>query len=549
MMTLVAFLLLFFNFLRECNRDNSVFDAHFDLPDRIRHSIGYHLKWLEPSAVVSIGLMILARDSRSENIYGGVGVFGFILLSVFLAIFVYRAVWQHRHEFTAVLAPDSFFGRNKEIIVAVLIGLPVFGVILAAVGYFDTATELMRRILLSTQLFIFTYIVYGVIRRTINVMQRRVALRQAIERREKLVQARKDREDVQDPGQQPLPQIDYEQIDVETLSRQTAQLLYTLVAIGFAVLMWIVWRDLLPALAVFDDIKIWGDDDVVITLWDLMQSGIILIFTVIAGKNLPGFLEIFLLNRTSLEAGTKYAIRTILGYVIIVLGILLAFDKLGTEWSQLQWIVAALGVGIGFGLQEIIANFISGLIILFERPVRVGDYISIGDQSGTVGRIQIRATTLTDLDNREILIPNKELITGRVMNWTLSNATTRLIVPVGIAYGSDTDEARDIMLDVLSKNQNVLSQPEPQVLFIGFGDSSLDFELRVFLKSFEERWPVRHALHTDINKALEKAGISIPFPQHDLNIVSQVGVAAPKLKGKTKTAKKKTKPKTTRKLS
>jgi len=128
---------------------------------------------------------------------------------------------------------------------------------------------------------------------------------------------------------------------------------------------------------------------------------------------------------------------------------LVGFDKLGLQWSQLKWIVTGLSVGIGLGLQKIIANFVSGLIILFERPVRIGDYVTIGEQSGTVSKIQIRATTLADLDNREILIPNEALISERVTNWTLSNSVTRLTVPVGIAYGSDTDKARDLMMEAL----------------------------------------------------------------------------------------------------
>ena len=256
-------------------------------------------------------------------------------------------------------------------------------------------------------------------------------------------------------------------------------------------------------------------------LWNLIQSVVIFILTCIAAKNLPGFLEVFVLTRSSVNAGTRYAIRTILGYVIIALGVVIAFDRLGLQWSQLRWIVTGLSVGIGFGLQKIIANFISGLIILFERPIRLGDYVTIGEQSGTVSRIQIRATTLSDLDNREILIPNEALISERVTNWTLSNSVTRMILPVGIAYGSDTDKARDIMLAVLKANPKVLNTPAPNVLFTGFGDSSLDFQMRVFLNNFEDRWPVTHVIHTEINKALEAEGISIPFPQTDVNIIAQ----------------------------
>jgi len=199
--------------------------------------------------------------------------------------------------------------------------------------------------------------------------------------------------------------------------------------------------------------------------------------------------------------------------------------------------VTGLSVGIGFGLQKIIANFISGLIILFERPIRIGDYVTIGDQSGTVSRIKIRATTLKDLDNREILIPNEALISERVMNWTLSSSITRLIVPVGIAYGSDTDAAREIMLEAVKDLPKVLKTPAANVLFMGFGESSLDFEIRVYLNNFDDRVPMTHVVHTEVNKALEAAGISIPFPQRDLNIVSEVASPASRPKSPAKPKK------------
>jgi potassium efflux system protein len=199
----------------------------------------------------------------------------------------------------------------------------------------------------------------------------------------------------------------------------------------------------------------------------------------------------------------------------------MGINRMGFEWSQVKFIAAGLSLGVGLGLQKIVANFVSGLIILFERPIRIGDYVTIGDQSGTVSRIKIRATTLSDLDNREILIPNEALISERVTNWTLSNSITRLIVPVGIAYGSDTDKARDIILERVKSLPKVLETPPAQVLFMGFGDSSLDFQVRVFLRNFDDRVPMTHTIHTEVNKALEKAGISIPFPQVDLNVVSQ----------------------------
>jgi len=291
------------------------------------------------------------------------------------------------------------------------------------------------------------------------------------------------------------------------LTRQSSKLLQTIILLAFAGLLWMIWSSLIPALSIFDGFEVWsyrnGVDannnpiDVAVSLWDLLQALVIFGLTIIAARNLPGFLEIFVLNRMGVDAGTRYAVTTVLGYIIIGLGVIM------------------------IGLQKIIANFISGLIILFERPIRIGDYVTIGNQSGTVSRIQIRATTLKDLDNLEILIPNEALISERVTNWTLSSSVTRLVVNVGIAYGSDTERAQEIMLDAVKNLPKVLSSPSPVVLFMGFGDSSLDFQIRVFLNSFDDRVPMTHVIHTEINKALEAAGISIPFPQRDLHIVGQ----------------------------
>ena len=378
-----------------------------------------------------------------------------------------------------------------------------------------------------------TYVAYGAILRAIVVAQRQLKYRQALERREAELKARREKEIAEERGEDvpPPPPVNTEDIDVMTLTRQSSKLLQTLVLLIFAVLFWMIWSPLLPALSIFDGFEVWTyttgalDENnipiqIAVSLWDVLRSIVILIFTFIAARNLPGFLEIFVLNRMGVEAGTRYAVTTILGYIIIAAGIIIGFNQLGLQWSQLRWIATGLSVGIGFGLQKIIANFISGLIILFERPIRIGDYVTIGDQSGTVSRIQIRATTLKDLDNLEILIPNEALISERVTNWTLSSSITRLIVPVGIAYGSDTDSAREIMLDAVRDLPKVLNTPAPNVLFTGFGDSSLNFEVRVFLNTFDDRVPMTHVVLTEINKALATADIVIPFPQRDLNITS-----------------------------
>ena len=518
------------------DRDKSLFEAHYKLPEGFRGSVNTHLRWFIPVAGVSIGLIALTEASADSNIYEGFSLFSFVVLAIALSYFAFKVLWSQRKTLSLNFGEGSFFKKYRGPLMFTLVGLPLIAALLSLFGYYDTASELLGRVLISAWLFLLTYVLHGLIKRTILVAQRQIAFTQAVEKRDAAAKARAQQLEAEERGEEimPPPPLDTADIDVKAMTRQSSQLLNTLIVLGFATLMWILWSDLLPALSVFNEVNIGNyttqimdeaggmrDVEVPITLWTLIQAVVILALTFIAAKNLPGFLEIFVLNRAGVDAGTRYAVKTILGYVIVAVGIIIGFDRLGLQWSQLRWIVTGLSVGIGFGLQKIIANFISGLIILFERPVRIGDYVTIGDQSGTVSRIKIRATTLMDLDNREILIPNEALISEKVTNWTLSNAVTRLTIPVGIAYGSDTDQARDLMLEALKSNNKILETPAPQVLFVGFGDSSLDFELRVFLKGFDDRFPVTHMIHTDINKALEKAGISIPFPQRDLNIVSQ----------------------------
>jgi potassium efflux system protein len=192
----------------------------------------------------------------------------------------------------------------------------------------------------------------------------------------------------------------------------------------------------------------------------------------------------------------------------------------GWKWSQIQWLVAALSVGLGFGLQEIVANFVSGLVILFERPVRVGDTVTVGELTGTVSRVRIRATTITDWDRKEIIVPNKSFITEQVINWTLSDPITRIVIPVGISYGSDVQLAHRVMEETLLAMPLVLDDPPPKVYFVGFGESSLNFRLNVYSRELADRLPLTHAVHEQLLGALRKNGIEIPFPQRDLHVRS-----------------------------
>jgi potassium efflux system protein len=193
---------------------------------------------------------------------------------------------------------------------------------------------------------------------------------------------------------------------------------------------------------------------------------------------------------------------------------------LGGNWSRIQWLVAAMGVGLGFGLQEIFANFVSGLIILFERPIRIGDTVTVADVTGVVTRVQARATTVTDFDRKEVVIPNKTVITERVVNWTLSDPITRVVLKVGVAYGSDTAVTCESILKAVRSVPCVLADPAPSVFFLSFGDSSLDFQARFFVDGVDQRIRATHDVLTAIERELRQAGIEIPFPQRDVHLKS-----------------------------
>jgi potassium efflux system protein len=227
----------------------------------------------------------------------------------------------------------------------------------------------------------------------------------------------------------------------------------------------------------------------------------------VAVRDVGALLDIVLLRRITIQADATYAIKVMARYALATIGILLASGVLGIGWNDVQWLVAALSVGLGFGLQEIFANFVSGIIILVERPIRIGDVVSVSDVTGTVTRIRARATTITDFDNKEVLIPNKSFITDRVVNWTLSNQTTRLLLKVGVPSGADMALAQRVMLDTVHGHPDVLREPAPSAFIVAFGDSMLDFEIRAFVGSLDRRSRVQHEISLALDAALRGQGI------------------------------------------
>ena len=250
----------------------------------------------------------------------------------------------------------------------------------------------------------------------------------------------------------------------------------------------------------------------------LLTSAGILYGSFLISRILQKLLMDEVLVRRRVERGVRVSIGRLVHYVLIFAGFSLALLTLGFEFTKLTILLSALGVGIGFGLQSIVNNFISGLILLFERPVRVGDIIELGGKWAEIKRIGLRATTVRSFDQADIIIPNADLVTNQVTNWTLSNRQVRIIIPVGVAYGSDVPLVMETLMACAKANSKVAQTYAPQVLFLGFGESSLDFELRVWILDADDRLVARSELHQEIDRSFRKAGIVIAFPQRDVHL-------------------------------
>lgn len=227
------------------------------------------------------------------------------------------------------------------------------------------------------------------------------------------------------------------------------------------------------------------------------------------------------LASAGVDPSLRVTIATLFTYVSIAIAILFGLSVAGFDMSNLALVAGGLGVGIGFGLQNIVSNFVSGIILLFERPIRAGDYINIGGNEGYVRRIRVRATEIETLNHQHVVIPNSQFITEPVMNWSLHDPYVRVVIPVGVAYGSDTELVRRLLLEVAEEHELVLTggfggAPRPVVHFVSFGDSSLDFQLKCYIRHVEQRHQVISDLHFAIDRKFREHDVTIPFPQRDL---------------------------------
>lgn len=429
----------------------------------------------------------------SEDVVGIILLMGCLLSLTWLMA---RLVF-HRYSFenTSLL---------RRLIGLVVVLLPFFFTVALVSGYYYTALKLSERLINTLSLVLIWILLEAMIVRGLALAARRLAWQRAQDARQNQP---KD-------GVEGEVATDDMLLDISQINDQSLRLARLVLLGVFVVSLYWVWSDLLSLFTYLDNVTLYENISSVgaivpISLRDVLDAGAIIVIAIMLARNLPGLLEVLFLSRLKLAQGTAYATTTLLSYTISATGFVATLSVLGVSWDKLQWLVAALSVGLGFGLQEIFANFVSGLIILFERPVRIGDVVTIGNLSGTVSRIRIRATTITDFDRKEIIVPNKVFVTDQLVNWSLSDTVTRVVIKIGIAYDADMDLARKLMIQAMQENPRVMRDPEPLVLFLQVTPSIFEHELRYHVSELSDRNP-------SIDEVLQR--IVFSFREHDIDM-------------------------------
>lgn len=491
---------------------NGVATVHFGsspvLVERLRRDV----KWYMPIQFVLIISLALAFVHPNDLVFDVFGRAALVAAGALSGLLAWRLL--------APAPPDAVdaFGRRRGFFRALAVSYAGVLVVLPLAGYLLTAGELFARTIDTAVVLALVGFGYRLVMRALLLSETRLRIRRMHEQRE-MAAALESSSLTGDAVDMPEPNL-----SIEDVNHQTRTLIRALAATLTALGLYWVWSDVLPALTWLDGVTLWsrtGSEGEVVARMSLQNTlvavGLVALF-MLAGRNLPGLVEILLARSTRMDDADRYTITTLLRYAISFVAVFVVSSLLGLRWSELQWLVAALSLGLGFGLQEVVANFVSGLIMLFERPVRVGDTITIGEYSGTVAKIRTRATTIIDWDNREIVVPNKNFITERLINWTLSDTMTRIVLPIAVRYDADPELVIDTLTSVARAHPVVLPEPAPTALFLKLGESTLHFELRAYVAQLRDRLQTTSDLHREIVKAFRALDIPIAFPQMDLHI-------------------------------
>ena len=412
-------------------------------------------------------------------------------------------------------------GRAGRVLVMVLLAAQPVAVLLDVLGYHFTASALAVRVFLTIVVLLIAKLVIDT-----GLLGLTIAGQRSAELREQ--QAQEEQMSVEAPADEDFARMN-----------ASAVALLQVFALGLtAAVLLALWSQFFTALSILDAVGLWQHESVVdgktvlsdVSLFDLIGALLLFGAALTLARGLPALLGIVLYGWVT-RKGVLFTIQTIISYVVVSLGFFFSLQLLGFGWDKLQWMAAGLSVGLGFGLQEIFANFFAGLIMLFERPVRIGDVITLGEYSGTIQRIRMRATTITDFDNREVIVPNKMFVTERLINWTLSSSVVRMSFDVGVSYNADPRQVRETLMELLAADPRVLQEPPPNVVFREFAASALSFRCFAHVEDINLRFAVQNDFHMRTTEVFRERGIEIAYPQMDLHLRTVDLLAGDRLSG------------------
>ncbi|MDU7839982.1 MAG: miniconductance mechanosensitive channel MscM [Pantoea sp.] len=500
-------------------RPNGLFVVHFRWPQtRVARATRYYS--LTIGLIVPLIMLLIAFANMEDRQFSAsLGRLCFILICGALSIVT---VSLKRAGIPLYLDKEGN-GENlvNRVLWNLMIAIPLAAALASMIGYLATAQALLARLETSVAIWFLLLVIYHIIRRWMLIQRRRIAFDRARQRRADMLANRARHEDEKESAaQNGEVEVDEPIIDLDAISAQSLRLVRSILTLIALVSVIVLWSEIHSAFGFLENIRLWDVSTTVqgvesiqpITLGSVLIAILVLIITTQLVRNMPALLELALLQHLNLTPGTGYAITTLTKYVLMLVGGLIGFSMIGIEWSKLQWLVAALGVGLGFGLQEIFANFISGLIILFEKPIRIGDTVTIRDLTGSITRINTRATTIIDWDRKEIIVPNKAFITEQFVNWSLSDSVTRVVLTIPAPAHVDSEEVTTVLRQACERCSYVLDVPAPDVFLVDLQQGIQLFELRIHAAEMGHRMPLRHELHQLILKGFAEHGIEMPFP-------------------------------------
>ncbi|MNB79736.1 Miniconductance mechanosensitive channel MscM precursor [compost metagenome] len=508
------------------SRPNGLFIAHFAWPrQRVTRAMRYYL--MSIGLIVPLIMALIMFDNLNDREFSGsLGRLCFMLICGALAM----VTLSLKRAGIPLYVDKTGSGENmvNRMLWNLLLSAPLAAILAAAVGYLATSMALLARLETSVAIWFLLLVVYHIIRRWMLIQRRRLAFDRAKHRRAEILAQRARGED--DPhstsSTEGTTEVDEVELDLDAISTQSLRLVRSILMLIALLSVIVLWSEIHSAFGFLENISLWDATSTVqgveslepITLGAVLIAILVLIITTQLVRNFPALLELALLQHLDLTPGTGYAITTITKYLILLFGGLVGFSMIGIEWSKLQWLVAALGVGLGFGLQEIFANFISGLIILFEKPIRIGDTVTIRDLTGSITKINTRATTISDWDRKEIIVPNKAFITEQFINWSLSDSVTRVVLTVPAPSDANSEEVTQILYTAAERCSLVIDNPAPEVFLVDLQQGIQIFELRIYAAEMGHRMPLRHEIHQLILAGFREHGIDMPFPPFQMRL-------------------------------